>query len=75
APAARVVLSRQETLAATRYAAGDPLGTVARAMRLSPHTAKQYVDRAKAKYRAAGRPCPTRVHLYRHLVDDGLIAG
>jgi len=71
APAA-VALSPQEATAARLYACGQSLGSVARAMRLSPWTVKQYVDRARAKYREAGRPCPTKVHLYRHLVEDGL---
>ena len=73
AVATEVRLSPQEVAATTLYAAGMPLASVARRMQLSPQTVKQYVDRARAKYRSVGRPCPTKVHLYQRLVEDGLV--
>jgi DNA-binding NarL/FixJ family response regulator len=70
-----VRLSPREATAARLYAAGMPLASVARRMRLSPQTVKQYIDRARGKYRSAGRPCPTKVHLYQRLIEDGLVEG
>ncbi|MGF7233489.1 MAG: response regulator, partial [Frankia sp.] len=48
-------LSGQETEALKLYAAGLPLKTVARQMGVSQDTAKQYLDRVRAKYRRGGR--------------------
>lgn len=69
-----VTLSPRELTAARLYASGLALGSVARTMRLSPQTVKQYLDRARSKYRCAGRPCATKLHLYQLLVEDGLLA-
>lgn len=68
-----VRLSPQELTAARLYAEGRALTSVAWQMRLSPQTVKQYIDRARTKYRAAGRPCPTKVHLYQRLLEDGVV--
>ena len=69
-----VRLSPQEATASRLYAQGGlPLTSVARHMGLSPQTVKQYIDRARGKYRSAGRDCPTKVHLYQRLVEDGLV--
>lgn len=68
-----VRLSPQEMTASRLYAQGLPLTSVARQMGLSPQTVKQYIDRARGKYRSAGRECPTKVHLYQRLVEDGLV--
>lgn len=68
-----VRLSPQELTAARLYAEGRALTSVAWQMRLSPQTVKQYIDRARTKYRAAGRDCPTKVHLYQRLLEDGMV--
>ncbi|MEU6078382.1 hypothetical protein [Micromonospora sp. NPDC047074] len=74
AVAADVRLSPQETTATRLYTQGGlSLPSVARLMGLSPQTVKQYIDRARGKYRSAGRACPTKVHLYQRLVEDGLV--
>ncbi len=64
-------LSGQETEALKLYAAGLPLKSVARQMGVSQDTAKQYLDRVRAKYRRAGREAGTKVDLYRRAVEDG----
>lgn len=69
-----VRLSPQEATASRLYAQGGlPLTSVARRMGLSPQTVKQYIDRTRGKYRSVGRDCPTKVHLYQRLVEDGLV--
>jgi DNA-binding NarL/FixJ family response regulator len=68
-----VRLSPQESTAARLYAEGRALTSVASQMQLSPQTVKQYIDRARLKYRVAGRACPTKVHLYQRLLEDGLM--
>ncbi len=63
-------LSSQETEALKLYAAGLPLKTVGRQMGVSQDTAKQYLDRVRAKYRRAGREAGTKIDLYRRAVED-----
>lgn len=67
----RPALSEQETHALRLYAAGLPLKSVAKRMGVSPDTAKQYVDRVRAKYRRVGREAGTKIDLYRRAVEDG----
>jgi DNA-binding NarL/FixJ family response regulator len=67
----RPALSAKETEALRRYANGLPLKTVARQMGVTQDTAKQYLDRVRAKYRRAGREAGTKVDLYRRAVEDG----
>lgn len=40
---------------------------------ISPHTVKQYIQRARAKYAAAGRPCQSNFALLARCIEDGLI--
>jgi two-component system, NarL family, nitrate/nitrite response regulator NarL len=40
---------------------------------VSPHTVKQYIERARAKYAAAGRPCRSNFALLARCIEDGLI--
>ena len=40
---------------------------------VSGHTVRQYVDRARAKYAAAGRPCRSNFALLARCIEDGLI--
>jgi two-component system, NarL family, nitrate/nitrite response regulator NarL len=40
---------------------------------VSGHTVKQYVDRARAKFAAAGRPCRSNFALLARCIEDGLV--
>ncbi len=40
---------------------------------ISVHTVKQYIDRARAKFAAAGRPCKSNFALLARCIEDGLI--
>ena len=66
-------LSPRETDALKLYAMGLTLSAVARRMDISPHTAKEYLDRVRAKYGNLGREARTRTELYAAARDDGLL--
>lgn len=66
-------LSAQELKAVILYASGLKLDVVARRMELAPSTVKQYIDRAKAKFRNVGLNVSTKTELYKVLRDEGLI--
>lgn len=66
-------LSNQERKALILYASGLKLEVVARRMEVAPSTVKQYIDRAKAKYRVAGIDVRTKTEIYKLLRDEGLI--
>ena len=57
-------LSPRELDALRLYASGLKLSAVAHRMGISPHTAKEYLDRVRAKYAQVGRPARTRTELY-----------
>jgi DNA-binding CsgD family transcriptional regulator len=40
---------------------------------ISPITVKQYVNRARAKFAAVGRPCPSNLALLARCIEDGLL--
>ena len=67
-------LSARELEALRLYAAGLKVAAVAHRMGVSPHTAKEYLDRVRAKYRQAGRAASTRTDLYAAARTDGLLA-
>lgn len=66
-------LSNQERKALVLYASGLKLDAVARRMGVAPSTVKQYIERAKMKYRVAGKPIRTKTDMYRTLRDEGII--
>lgn len=66
-------LSEKEILALQLYAGGLKMEAVARRMQVAPSTAKEYIDRVRAKYATAGRPAPTKVDLYHVAKQDGFI--
>jgi two-component system nitrate/nitrite response regulator NarL len=68
-------LSGQELRALQLYAQGLTLKAVARRMGVSQHTAKEYLDRVRAKYRATGRPARTKAELQAAAREDGLLEG
>lgn len=69
----RPQLSIQEERALVLYASGLSLEQVASTMNLRPDTAKQYLNRVKAKYTAAGIEARTRLDLGRIAWTDGYI--
>jgi len=66
-------LSPRELDALRLYASGLTLNAVARRMHISPHTAKEYLDRVRNKYGQIGREARTRTELYVAAQDDGLL--
>lgn len=66
-------LSPRELDALRLYASGLKLSAVAHRMGISPHTAKEYLDRVRAKYSHVGRPARTRTELYAAAFRDGLL--
>jgi DNA-binding NarL/FixJ family response regulator len=69
----RPELSTQEATALRLYASGMKLSAVARQMNVQPSTAKEYIQRVREKYAAAGRPAPTKTDLYRQAVRDHIL--
>lgn len=66
-------LSPRELDALRLYASGLKLTAVAHRMGISPHTAKEYLDRARAKYAQIGRSARTRTELYAEATKDGFL--
>ena len=69
----RIVLSEQQQKALVLYASGLKLDTVARRMGVAPSTVKQYIDRVREKYTAAGKVARTKTDLYRIAREAGLL--
>lgn len=67
--------SGQELRALQLYAQGLTLKAVARSMGVSQHTAKEYLDRVRAKYSAIGRSARTKAELQAAAREDGLLDG
>ncbi|MCI0158074.1 hypothetical protein KNO15_15340 [Leifsonia shinshuensis] len=66
-------LSIQEERALVLYATGLSLDEVAAEMNVQPYTARQYINRVKAKYTAAGVQARTRLDLGRIAWSDGYV--
>lgn len=66
-------LSPRELDALRLYASGLKLSAVASRMGISPHTAREYLDRVRAKYAAVGREARTRTELYAAASHDGFL--
>lgn len=66
-------LTEREQRVLVLYASGLKLNSVARQLRISPHTAKEHIDRVRAKYASVGRRAATKTDLYREAVRDGLL--
>ena len=66
-------LSAQEKKAVILYSSGLKLEVVARRMDVAPSTVKQYIDRAKEKFRAAGIPVSTKTEMYKILRNLELV--
>lgn len=70
----RPSLSEREMRALALYASGLKMASVGRRMGISPHTAKKYIDRVRAKYSAIGRDVGSKTDLYRAALVDGFIS-
>ncbi|WFE28793.1 hypothetical protein O7623_06290 [Solwaraspora sp. WMMD791] len=66
-------LSPQETAVLVAYLSGLTMDASARRVGVGVGTAKQYLERVKRKYAAAGRPAYTKLDLARCAVEDGLL--
>ncbi|MFJ7068687.1 response regulator [Streptomyces sp. NPDC101115] len=71
----RPKLSPRERQILLDYASGLTLKSAARRAGITVHTAKDYLDRVKAKYQQAGRPAYTKIDLARRVREDSLDAG
>ncbi|WP_151771509.1 response regulator transcription factor [Streptomyces abyssomicinicus] len=69
---ARPRLSPRERQILLDYASGMTLKSAARRAGITVHTAKDYLDRVKTKYREAGRAAYTKIDLARRVHEDGL---
>ncbi|MEU1820448.1 response regulator transcription factor [Streptomyces roseifaciens] len=72
---ARPRLSPRERQILLDYASGMTLKSAARRAGITVHTAKDYLDRVKAKYQQAGRPTYTKLDLARRVREDSLEGG
>lgn len=72
---AKASLGRREREILHLYASGLPLKLVAGKLGIGYSTAKEYLDRIRAKYIEVGRPAPTKVDLLRRAVEDGILPG
>jgi len=68
-------LSPRELDALRLYASGLKLAAVASRMGISPHTAKEYLDRVRTKYENVGRSARTRTQLFAEAQRDGFLTG
>lgn len=71
----KVQLGRREREILNLYASGFPLKLAAEQLGISYATAREYLDRIRAKYVDVGRPAPTKVDLLRRAVEDGILPG
>ena len=55
------------------YASGLPLSQVALRLNIKVSTAKEYLDRIRAKYVEVSRPARSKVELLRRAVEDGIL--
>ena len=72
---AKAQLGRRERDVLHLYASGLPLKLVAQQLGIAHSTAREYLDRIRAKYIEVGRPAPTKVDLLRRAVEDGILPG
>ena len=70
---AHVKLSDRERTALVLYTSGLTMDQVAISMSIASSTANEYIDRARAKFRAVGKAAKTKVELRRLAVEEGLL--
>ena len=69
----RPALSAQERQALLLWFQGMSKASVGRRMAIAENTVRQYIDRARMKYAATGRPAPTKDALLARAIEDGLV--
>ncbi len=69
----RPALSAQERQALLLWFQGMSKASVGRRMAITENTDRQYIDRARMKYAATGRPAPTKDALLARAIEDGLV--
>lgn len=69
----RPTLTEQEQRVLVLYSSGLKLASVARRLGISPHTAKEHIDRVRDKYEEVGRRPSSKTDLYREAVRAGLV--
>jgi two-component system nitrate/nitrite response regulator NarL len=70
---ARPELSQQESRALRLWFQQPKKQSVAREMGIALDTVDQYINRARIKYAAAGRPAPNKAAMVARAIEDGLI--
>lgn len=70
---ARPELSIQEITALRVWFTSRSKVMAAKAMGVAPATLRTYIDRARAKYAAHGRPAPSKSDMVRRALEDGLV--
>lgn len=68
-----VKLSEREKTALILYTSGLTMNQVALSMQIASSTANEYIDRARAKFRANGKTIQNRVDLRRLAMEEGLL--
>ena len=68
-----VKLSDREKTALVLYSSGLTMEQVAVSMSIAASTANEYIDRARAKFRAAGKQAHNKVDLRRLAMEEGLL--
>ena len=69
----KAALSDQELRALKAWCGSKSMRLVAELMGVAPSTVKTFIDRARDKYEAVGRPAPTKAALIKRALEDGLI--
>ncbi|WP_328743809.1 response regulator [Streptomyces sp. NBC_00285] len=73
AEASRAGLSAQERETLRLYASGLTLKQVAEMLRVTPHTAKGYLERVRSKYRNLDRPASSKLELRDRAIEDQVL--
>jgi DNA-binding NarL/FixJ family response regulator len=66
-------LSPREREVLTLYASGFALKQAAAEMNIAQSTAKELIDRVRAKYSSVGRPTSTKTDLLLRAIEDGIL--
>jgi two-component system, NarL family, nitrate/nitrite response regulator NarL len=70
---ARPALSQQEQQALLLWFQGMSKASVGRRMSITENTVRQYINRARMKYAATGRPAPSKDALLARAIEDEII--
>ncbi|WP_375540116.1 LuxR C-terminal-related transcriptional regulator [Nocardia sp. BSTN01] len=73
APEPRPQLSAREVEVLLAWILGETKGEVCRKLFIAPGTVNTHLARIREKYRAAGRPAPTKAALLARALQDGYL--